>query len=1061
MAIKPPPEPIDHHYDIAKLTKVFAVAGLLALAAFVLMVRYDNDRDWKSWQVRFKAQDRERTLEARNAALAKIDPKADEEFRERRREGLRLLRQNQKALDAARAAAIDAEGAWYATDQRFRFKKAEMDTARYLYETARVQAPDGAETGRKKKAFERLVAAFEESRLAEQAARGKWDDAKAAVAGFERTKKEGEEGIKKLDEEWKRFQAKLKTLRKDAFFLVRNAPFADILAPNLKIEQVQLDGLHNDVSSIKAQRVDRCMTCHVAADKRGFEDRERYPDVVLRTHPRLDLFVDSNSPHPYARFGCTSCHGGRDRATDFMRAGHMPNDFLEYEKLEAALHTGRDETGKPIDREGAREALHETTTARWIERYRWGIDRFLETPMYPMKAVEAGCFRCHRDEPEKVKAPTLNKGVKLVENLGCWACHKMKGFEGFPKPGPSLARIAAKTTPEWTERWLENPRAFRPSTKMPRFFRLENFQDDEGTRQTDAMIAGITAFLFERSERPAYAAPAAGDAARGRQLYESLGCQGCHVSDPKAERNAMDSWRQFGPNLTGLSEKTNAAWLAAWLKNPKAYNPETRMPDLRLADGEIADLVAFLLAQPAPRTFRESRPVAADPAARDAFVLEGLQQTMTVVESRAALAKMSPHDKDLYVGEKMVYQYGCYSCHEIKGFENAKPIGVELSEWGNKAVHLLDFGFVHVPHTRADWLAQKVREPRGYDVDKVKSFSEKLRMPKFSLSPEEVRVVQTTVLGMQKDDMADALRVKPAGDRAAVEAGRRLVKDHNCQGCHVLEERGGEIRQTLPDVALAPPNIRGQGAKVQSDWLFSFLNAPKTGEIRPWLKVRMPTFGFTPPELNALTRYFAALEKASYPFETEVASLDARMKAAGAKTFEAMRCAQCHPTSPAAFQEALNKGAKPADLAPILSMAHGRLRYDWIADWIKRPEEWMPGTRMPTNFPKTDDPSGKRMSPLAMALDAPAYAPFKRDLVAIWGSEAEARAFIGDPDRVTKALRDHVWSLGNASVAVTNSTPPAGKATAAMAGKPGRPERPALATSHGARSGGEVRPAGS
>jgi hypothetical protein len=76
----------------------------------------------------------------------------------------------------------------------------------------------------------------------------------------------------------------------------------------------------------------------------------------------------------------------------------------------------------------------------------------------------------------------------------------------------------------------------------------------------------------------------------------------------------------------------------------------------------------------------------------------------------------------------------------------------------------------------------------------------------------------------------------------------------------------------------------------------------------------------------------------------------------------------------------------------------------------------MPGTRMPTNFPKMDDGPGKpekRISPLAPALDAPALAGLKKDLVAIWGSEGEAKAYIGDPDRVTKALRDHVWSLGN------------------------------------------------
>jgi mono/diheme cytochrome c family protein len=356
----------------------------------------------------------------------------------------------------------------------------------------------------------------------------------------------------------------------------------------------------------------------------------------------------------------------------------------------------------------------------------------------------------------------------------------------------------------------------------------------------------------------------------------------------------------------------------------------------------------------------------------------------------------------------------------IPGFEKAKPIGVELSEWGNKPVHLLDFGFVHLPHTRADWLAQKVADPRSFDREKVKTFQEKLKMPQFSLSGAEIEAVQTAILGMQRDDMADALVVKAAGPHGAVEAGRRIVKDFNCQGCHILEDKGGGIREAMTlnkiDLALAPPIIRGEGAKVQSDWLFSFLNSPRSGQIRPWLKVRMPTFDFNPDQLNGLTSYFASLDKARFPFENRVEALDARSRAAGAKTFEALKCAQCHPTSQDAFQLALKAGKTPADLAPILAAAHTRLRYEWIADWIKRPEEWMPGTRMPTNFPKMDEAPGKpakRISPLAPALDSPAFAGFKRDLVAIWGSEDEAKAYIGDPDRVTKALRDHVWSLGN------------------------------------------------
>src|SRR5262249_22378000 len=46
-------------------------------------------------------------------------------------------------------------------------------------------------------------------------------------------------------------------------------------------------------------------------------------------HPRLDLFVDSNSPHPMEKFGCTICHAGQGSATDFLNASHAPNDVKQ------------------------------------------------------------------------------------------------------------------------------------------------------------------------------------------------------------------------------------------------------------------------------------------------------------------------------------------------------------------------------------------------------------------------------------------------------------------------------------------------------------------------------------------------------------------------------------------------------------------------------------------------------------------------------------------------------------------------------------------------------------
>ena len=51
---------------------------------------------------------------------------------------------------------------------------------------------------------------------------------------------------------------------------------------------------------------------------------------------------------------------------------------------------------------------------------------------------------------------------------------------------------------------------------------------------------------------------------------------------------------EHGPNLRGVSTKTNPEWLFAWLKDPAAYWAETRMPDLRLSDQEAADIVAYM-----------------------------------------------------------------------------------------------------------------------------------------------------------------------------------------------------------------------------------------------------------------------------------------------------------------------------------------------------------------------------------------------------------------------------------------------------------------------------------
>ena len=65
--------------------------------------------------------------------------------------------------------------------------------------------------------------------------------------------------------------------------------------------------------------MDRCTTCHLGIDKKGYEDAPQ----PYTTHPKLELFLQG--PHPIDRIGCTACHQGRGRATSFVDAVHTPS----------------------------------------------------------------------------------------------------------------------------------------------------------------------------------------------------------------------------------------------------------------------------------------------------------------------------------------------------------------------------------------------------------------------------------------------------------------------------------------------------------------------------------------------------------------------------------------------------------------------------------------------------------------------------------------------------------------------------------------------------------------
>lgn len=133
------------------------------------------------------------------------------------------------------------------------------------------------------------------------------------------------------------------------------------------------------------------------------------------SHPRLDLFLGSLSPHPIEDMGCTICHEGQGSATEFKWASHTPNDP---------------------------EQAHQWATEHgYFNNHHWIF------PMRPSRFVESSCLKCHHEVeqlaasdrfPEE-PAPKLTEGYELVKNFGCYGCHEINGFDGPDRRiGPDL-----------------------------------------------------------------------------------------------------------------------------------------------------------------------------------------------------------------------------------------------------------------------------------------------------------------------------------------------------------------------------------------------------------------------------------------------------------------------------------------------------------------------------------------------------------------------------------------------------------------------------------------------
>jgi len=469
-------------------------------------------------------------------------------------------------------------------------------------------------------------------------------------------------------------------------------------------------------------------------------------------------------PHSFEKFGCTACHEGEGLAT------RLPD-------------------------------AHENLT--------------------PARLIEASCGKCHGLEgPGLQEAPTYTSGYDIMAGRACRGCHLLEGDSKSDFYGPNILGINAKVSRDWLVKWLQTPKNYLPNSRMANFLLTQSEINELADFLLQQNLPEETAEVFysDIGEEENILNDLSDDdldelVEQGKVGFGRLRCLSCHVLNGKGG--------SIGPDLTGISRKTNRAWLSAWIRSPSTYNPHTLMPTFNMTTMERLGLIEYLLS--------ESEFSLLDEEDSEDFSIVSIPEESTG----------GPDD-----GRKIFQTKGCVNCHGLPGIKPNPEFAPPLKDLADRKIEKIDFGRTEIPRTLPDYIAVKLQSPRIY--------GDKLKMPDFGLTPEETGRLTTVLLG-RTNTMPPSYTVGKKATDMPVPAGEigEIFDRYKCLSCHRF---GGSARKLAPDLVL-------EGSKVKREWLKSFLEKPYA--IRPYLVERMPRFNLTAGETETLSQYFELVLRSS------------------------------------------------------------------------------------------------------------------------------------------------------------------------------------------------------
>ena len=594
------------------------------------------------------------------------------------------------------------------------------------------------------------------------------------------------------------------------------------------------------------------------------------------SHPRLDLFVGSMSPHKIGDFGCTICHEGQGNATAFKWVSHTPNDPNQ--------------------------------AAAWQRDHGWFNNHHWIYPMLPNRFEEANCLKCHHDVTElkpserfpQPPAPKLVAGFETIENIGCFGCHEINGYDGPKKRrGPDL-----RAEPNYfaaAQQVLADPKLQVPqgpgqtariAALADRVMRSPDLTADRKLL-AELIVADSTSFeekktaakkLVDQKER-ALKAAAAGEAATKAQAELDAAKKAFDAVQPTfgadtysvagilgADDEMPGKYPKVGPSLRYIAAKNSLEFVNDWVKNPQSFRPNTKMPRFfglwdhltdveKLENGNVVkDANGHAVMEKSPGRVDAERFEPIEILAISKYLMGKSQPFKYIDQPKTAADGRTIEAASAERGKLTFQMRGCLACHSHKDFPEIKQTqGPDLSGIGAKLEG----------EKGTKWLYSWLKQPNLYHARTV--------MPNMLLDPLTVATTSATGTTSTTTD--------PAADIAAF-----LLAD---------KTRAGDQQPWKPE---AIPSLAGKGKDVDDLLRLYLVGAFTKSETENYLKTGIPADRAS--QIKGDERMLIVAQGETWSDEKKLDYL-------GKKSIGRLGCAGCHDIP--GFEDAKSIGTGLAD----------------------------------------------------------------------------------------------------------------------------------------------------